>query len=186
MYCLRGHSSCITDFNISPDNTLLISGSIDNTLRLWDLQRGRPIKVISCPSQIVTVEFQPKYDDTGSTLILSTCLNGFAYLWRLNLKTHEHEEIRKFSCKQTRQAQIRNACFSEGGTRFIVCGTDGIVRIFSVNNLDYVLAFDDHVGAIPSIHCSSTEFKFATGSRDGSSRIWKFHNGWKSTKCNFS
>ncbi|XP_015590249.1 chromatin assembly factor 1 subunit B [Cephus cinctus] len=44
---LRGHLQDIYDISWSPDSTSLISGSVDNTAILWDIQKGKNIGIIS-------------------------------------------------------------------------------------------------------------------------------------------
>lgn len=38
---MRGHIEDIYDISWSPDSNCLISGSVDNTAILWDIQKGR-------------------------------------------------------------------------------------------------------------------------------------------------
>lgn len=38
---LRGHIEDIYDISWSPDSNSLISGSVDNTAIMWDIQKGR-------------------------------------------------------------------------------------------------------------------------------------------------
>lgn len=44
---LRGHCGEISDISLSVDNTLLASGSLDKTVRVWCLQTSAPVAVLS-------------------------------------------------------------------------------------------------------------------------------------------
>lgn len=44
---LRGHIEDIYDISWSPDSNSLISGSVDNTAILWDVQKGRKTAILS-------------------------------------------------------------------------------------------------------------------------------------------
>ncbi len=41
---LRGHTAAVTSVAFSPDGKQIISGSMDNTLRLWDVASGKELK----------------------------------------------------------------------------------------------------------------------------------------------
>src|SRR5262249_4134249 len=40
MLCLRGHEGLVIDVTFSPDGLRILSGSGDNTVRVWDAQSG--------------------------------------------------------------------------------------------------------------------------------------------------
>lgn len=44
---MRGHIEDIYDISWSPDSNSLISGSVDNTALLWDIQKGRKTAILS-------------------------------------------------------------------------------------------------------------------------------------------
>ncbi|XP_012286497.1 chromatin assembly factor 1 subunit B [Orussus abietinus] len=44
---LRGHMQDVYDVSWSPDSNFLVSGSVDNTAILWDVQKGRSISILS-------------------------------------------------------------------------------------------------------------------------------------------
>lgn len=69
--CLKlyGHKMPINSFDISSDDSLLVSGSIDKDIRFWDLDFGHSIKTVFAHSQAVTaVKFihDTHYVITGS------------------------------------------------------------------------------------------------------------------------
>lgn len=74
---LYGHKLPITSIDISSDNSLLVSGSVDKDLRLWDLQFGHCIKTIFAHSEPLTcVKF---IQDTH--YVLTGSKDGHLKLW---------------------------------------------------------------------------------------------------------
>ncbi len=54
----RGHSNFVSALAISPDGKTLASASWDETVKLWDLNTGRPVKTLrECPGHLNSVSF---------------------------------------------------------------------------------------------------------------------------------
>ncbi|MFZ5918305.1 MAG: WD40 repeat domain-containing protein, partial [Chloroflexota bacterium] len=47
VHTLKGHTSWIKSLAFSPDGALLASGSVDGTVRLWDVAAGRQVRLLS-------------------------------------------------------------------------------------------------------------------------------------------
>lgn len=61
MKTLRGHMEDVYDLSWSPNSLNLISGSVDNTARVWDVQRGKSIAVLTDHKSFVQgVAWDPK------------------------------------------------------------------------------------------------------------------------------
>ena len=43
---LKGHTNWVLSLAISPDNKKIVSGSSDNTIRIWDLDSGNLINTL--------------------------------------------------------------------------------------------------------------------------------------------
>ncbi|ETO06416.1 hypothetical protein RFI_30980, partial [Reticulomyxa filosa] len=57
---LKGHSDAVTSVQFSPDGNRIVSGSRDNTIRLWDASSGKQIQCLKGHSDAVTfVQFSP-------------------------------------------------------------------------------------------------------------------------------
>jgi WD40 repeat protein len=47
LYVLRGHTSTVRCLKVIHNRPIAISGSRDSTLRVWDVQRGRMLRILS-------------------------------------------------------------------------------------------------------------------------------------------
>ena len=45
---LRGHSDYVRSVAYSPDGKHIVSGSDDNTVKVWDSQTGKEVSVLLC------------------------------------------------------------------------------------------------------------------------------------------
>ena len=50
---LTGHSNWVTSVAYSPDGKHIVSGSLDNTVKVWDSQTGKEVRVLLCHRPIV-------------------------------------------------------------------------------------------------------------------------------------
>lgn len=54
---LRGHKEDVYDICWSPDDSKLLSGSIDNTAVIWDFSKGKMDKILTDHKGFVQVDF---------------------------------------------------------------------------------------------------------------------------------
>ena len=60
---LEGHTGRIEEVSFSPDGTILASGAVDGTVRLWDIETRQEIATLEVGSAVYAVSFSP--DGTG-------------------------------------------------------------------------------------------------------------------------
>ncbi len=78
MLILRGHMGPVRCLAYSPDGRMLASGSDDQTIKLWHLDRGRERHTLTGPQDwVCTVAFAPD----GKTLAAGDC-NAYLHFWR--------------------------------------------------------------------------------------------------------
>src|SRR6266446_7468100 len=63
VHTLKGHGAEVYSVAFSPDGKLLVTGSFDNTLKLWDVASGKELKTYAGPQghtkQVLSVAFSP-------------------------------------------------------------------------------------------------------------------------------
>ena len=72
----KGHRSNIFSIAYSPDGTMLISGSLDGTVRLWDVPTGHNTATFKAAGEVPSVAFFP-----DGTMVAAGTSSGVVELW---------------------------------------------------------------------------------------------------------
>ncbi|XP_039438167.1 PH-interacting protein [Culex pipiens pallens] len=189
----RGASAEITDIAINLDNTMLAAGSLDRILRVWDIQYGGPIAVLSGHTGMITsVNFCPS-PKTDMRYLVTTSTDGSVAFWEYSTRGGKanfnskpvmyHEKLRPG------QAQMICASFSPGGIFLAAGSADHHVRVYlmSEDGPKRILETESHSDTVDSIQWAHRGLRFISGSKDGTALVWHFETQqWKSTRLNMT
>ncbi|XP_058825201.1 PH-interacting protein [Topomyia yanbarensis] len=189
----RGASAEITDIAINLDNTMLAAGSLDRILRVWDLQYGGPIAVLSGHTGMITsVNFCPS-PKADLRYLVTTSTDGSVAFWEYSTRSGKasfnakpvmyHEKLRPG------QAQMICASFSPGGIFLAAGSADHHVRVYLMgeDGPKRILETESHLDTVDSIQWAHNGLKFISGSKDGTALIWHFETQqWKSSRLHMT
>jgi WD40 repeat protein len=73
---LKGHTNYVFCVNFNPQSNLIVSGSFDESVRIWDVKQGKCLKTLPAHSEPVSaVHF-----NRDGTLIVSSSYDGLWYV----------------------------------------------------------------------------------------------------------
>jgi WD40 repeat protein len=128
---ITGHSSIVFSVDISPDNETLASGSLDGTIKLWDLQTSQLLRTISAHSEGVTdIKFAPN----GRTLA-SGGLENTIKLW-------DWQTGKLIRTLTGHSDNINSVAFSPDSQSLASTSDDGTVKIWNPNTGQLLHSFD--------------------------------------------
>jgi guanine nucleotide-binding protein subunit beta-2-like 1 protein len=165
---LRGHSHFVQDVVISSDGQFALSGSWDNTLRLWDLQAGTTARrFVGHKKEVTSVAFS-----ADNRQIVSASRDGTLRLWNT-----------LGECKFT----IDDAChalwpssvkFSPNTQKPIVvsAGWDKLVKVWDLSNCKLLHDLAGHEGYLNAVTVSPDGSLCASGGRDQTARLWDLND----------
>jgi len=160
---LEGHTEKITALAISPDNTLIASGSDDNSIRIWKIATGEIVTTLTKHKSSIT---QLSFTSDSLTLV-SASQDKTVKIWPL-------KNIRK-AITLLRTDTI--FALSNDGKLLATTNPYYKVLLYKVADGKEMLSEEGHTGKINDL-CFSTNNKYlATGSQDKTVKIWRIPEG---------
>ena len=134
MRVFEGHTSFVFCVACSPLSTLLVSGSYDETIRLWDLQRGTCHRTIAAHAEAVTgVDFS-----RDGAIIASCSHDGLIRLWSTSeghcLRTLQHDD----------KAPVTFVQFSPSSLQLLTMSLDNAIRLWDLPNARVLKTYTGH------------------------------------------
>jgi len=196
---LHGHRDRVTSVAVSPNGQIIVSGSKDKTVRLWDAGGNSIVQPFRHEESVISIAFSPNGDKiaTGSS-------DGTIRLWDLKgncLQQFKHGNLSSYSLAFSiifdpdgqkiasgsgmvqlwdvyGQAigppfgqSVMSLAFSPDGEK-IVGGTGSKVRLWDLQGNPIGQAFEGHKELVVSVAFSPDGEKIVSGSHDGTIRLW--------------
>ncbi len=153
---LVGHAGWVWDLALSPDFLTLASGSVDRTIRLWNLASGEPLDTLTAHNATVgAVAFSPD----GSRLA-SAAWDGSVILW-------DTETWLPVSESKEHGGRVYSLHFSPDGSLLASGGNNGELILWSAANGEPLRTLQVGEGAVRAVLFTPDGRLLLTGSDDG-------------------
>ncbi|KAF5342593.1 hypothetical protein D9611_002002 [Ephemerocybe angulata] len=170
---LTGHTNYVYSTAFSWDGTKIVSGSHDQTVRVWDALTGEVQTVLKGHgSYVMSVAFSPdgKYIVSGSgdkTVRVWDVLEG-----KIKRVLEGHSDA------------VRSVDFSADGSRILSGSADKTLRIWEASTAKFQRVLEGHTGIVYSAVFSGDGSRIFSGSEDNSVRVWNALTGEARTVLN--
>ncbi|MBM0744079.1 caspase family protein [Phormidium sp. CLA17] len=160
----QGHGSSVRSVAFSSDGKTLVSGSDDDTIRLWSLDGtplGQPFQ--GHQDHVRSVAFSP-----DGQMIVSGSSDKTIRLWSLD-GTPLGQPF------QGHQNWVNSVAFSPDGQAIVSGSDDNTIRLWSLNGAPIGQPFQGHQGSVNSVAFSPDGKTVVSGSNDNTIRLWSLN-----------
>ncbi|HWY37240.1 MAG TPA: WD40 repeat domain-containing protein [Bacteroidia bacterium] len=161
-----GHSGAVNSIDVSKDGKHLISGSKDETIRVWDLDKGELVKTMSgLPSSAKRVEF-----NSDGTRFLAGLYENFFEFEFPSCKTLK----RKKKCEG---GFVETVCYSGNGELILTSGwRDNTLNIWKYKSLKKLVALEETEWTDHACFNKNANIVLS-GSHDNKVKLWDVSTG---------
>lgn len=166
LYTLVGHSSWIMAVAISADNQTLVSGSMDDTIRVWNLQTGELLQTLVGHTKVINcLAISPD----GQTLVSGSDDHSIRF-W--NLPTGKSLRILR---EHTRD--VTSVSVSSNGEILASGSEDRTVRLWKLHTGEAIRTLSGIAGMVKTVTISLDGKTLASGGLDNQIKLWNLQTG---------
>ncbi|KAG2740747.1 WD40 repeat-like protein [Suillus brevipes Sb2] len=179
---MRGHTKEVRGVVHLPGERQIITYSIDGSLRLWDLENGTQIGEDWRNGINIDAVWSMALSPNGKMIATGSGVYDDKRLWDV--------ETRKVIAKWEGHTGAAFAlCWSADGERVASGSSDGtarvwdvdsgknILRLWDVETRKVIAKWEGHTGAVCALCWSADGERVASGSWDGTARVWDVNSG---------
>ena len=164
---LIGHERSVQSVSFSPDGQTIVSGSSDNTIRLWDVGTGKHLRTLTGhKGPVYSVSFSPD----GQILASGS--------WDCNIRLWDAVTGRHKKTLTGHTDLVSAISFSpDGQTLASTTFVRGTIRLWDVSTGTHKRTLTGHTNGVKSVAFSPNGQILASGSYDNTIRLWDMSTG---------
>ena len=164
--------SPVNDISFSPDRRYLATACHDMAVRIWTVEDGQAVHTLSGHTDpVVCVNYSPD----GDSLISGTAPKPSLKVWNAETGEEQSEFTDLIASSAGLEGEdnsgVRDVVFSPDGATLAIANAD-LVRLLDAATHKELRTFAGHVGGIHAVAFSSDGRLLASGSSDGTVKVW--------------
>ncbi|CAD5944935.1 hypothetical protein [Planktothrix agardhii] len=189
--CTLGHSGSVNSVAISPDGQILVSGSDDKTITIWDLSTGQELRTLTGHSEsvnsvaispdgqilvssshtVVSVRTVVNYNSESHTAVMGNVYNTInkIKIWQLSTG----QELRTLEG----DASVLSLAISPDGQILVSGSADNTIKIWQLSTGEELRTLTGHSESVNSVAISPDGQILVSGSDDKTIKIWQLSTG---------
>ncbi|MBO0743215.1 MAG: WD40 repeat domain-containing protein, partial [Hyphomicrobiaceae bacterium] len=174
-----GHSTIVRGLAITPDGKQIVSASQDKTIRVWDVETGKTVRIIRgeiAPGDWGTI-YALALSPDGRQLAVGGYLHGSDIAIASAIRLYDFETGKVTALLKGHDNVVDALAFSPDGRRLISGGADKTAIVWDMTKLGQIIRLSGHAKRIKAVGFTSDGERAVTGSEDETLRLWSILEG---------
>ena len=159
------HRNIVTAVRFSPGDSLLVTSSVDSTIKIWNRQSGEIRKEIKQTAGIAYMDLS-----SDGNYVVTGSYDSTVRLWRIA----DGSLVKEF---KGHNGTVWTVAFSNDGKKIASGGNDGLVNIWDVETGNLLHKLQGHKRIVWSVKFNPDATKLASSSFDFSIKLWNVDDG---------
>ncbi|MEO6405085.1 MAG: WD40 repeat domain-containing protein [Ferruginibacter sp.] len=164
-YTFSRHTHIVTGVRFTPNDSLLITGSVDSTLMLWNRATGAVIRTIRQPGGITYLDLS-----TDGNFVVTGSYDGIVRIWNISNGALMQE-------LKGSKGTVWTVAFSSDGKFVAASGDDRDIKIWRTETGELMHTLKGHKRIVWSVKFSPDGRTLASASYDYSLKLWNVADG---------
>ncbi|HEX8197071.1 MAG TPA: TIR domain-containing protein [Pyrinomonadaceae bacterium] len=161
----EGHTQQINSLAVTPDGKTIVSGSHDNTVRVWDTETGKCLAILKGHKDSI---FSVAITAAGSKIV-SGCRDGTIKVW-------ERASKKCLITFEGHRNSVTGVSITPDGEQIVSCSFDQTIRIWGPTGMGGISTFGGHTDSVLAVAVTSGGRLVISGSDDRTIRVWDTYN----------
>ena len=167
---LSGHTGSVLAVACSPDGTRIVSGSSDDTVRVWDATSGEEVAILAGHRNLV---FAVAYFPDGARIVSGSGDN--------TLKIWDAATGALLATLAGHADTVQAAACSPDGTRIVSASWDKTLKVWDAVTDAELATLSGHTGRVMAVAWSPDGTHVVSGSQDTTLKVWDAATGAETT-----
>jgi len=163
---LKGHIGSINSIDFNKSGNLLLSGSSDHNIKLWDVKNSTLLRTFS---EHITVTRDVKFTPDGKSVISAE--DDYLVYWR-NAVSGSIGKLLLYGHTNT----VNSVDINSDMSRIISGSQDNTIKVWDAISGDLINTLNEHTASVREVEFSPVSNQFASCSADYSVKIWSPDN----------
>jgi len=159
------HNHIVTSVRFTPGDSLIVTSSVDSTIKIWRKLSGEIVKEVKQPSGIAYMDLS-----ADGNYIVTGNYDSTVKLWSVN----NGALIKEF---RGHSGTVWTVAISSDGKKIVSGGNDGLVNIWDVETGDLLHKLNGHKRIVWSVKFSPDGAQVASSSFDFTIKVWNVADG---------